>query len=120
MGRTYNYERPRATAKKLIGKFGIEAELRMRGSGARYTVLIVFEDYKSYRIDGSRIKVGDFKGLIAASSLVPLAGAPPLEKHPDEGDMLFWGGKLRQIISGEVLRPGPQDVLYTVQIRGAR
>lgn len=108
-GRVFNYNRPRATASNLIGKFGVDAELRQ--NGVDYPTKVVLSDYKSSQIDGTLIMKGDFIGLVAAVDLpvVPLVGA-----------VLWWQDRERTIKNVTVVQPGPDKVMYTLQLKGVR
>ena len=109
-GRVYDYTRPQATTKRLIGRFGTPVQLR-RGESSSWPTTAVFIDYKSGQIDGTRIQLGDFTALIAATDV---------GTDPRRGDALFWGDAEREVVSVTTLKPGPTSIMYTLQLRGPR
>lgn len=112
------YDRLAATALRLLQAYGASATLKASTAGtydpatgsASVTVVstavsaAVF-DYPAKLVDGTLIKTGDKKALIAAS------GAPAV------GHALTWQGKDYQIVSLKTVSPAGQPVIYEAQIR---
>lgn len=108
-GRVYDYGRLRGTASRLIGRFGLAAELRQ--DGVDYPVTVVLTDYRASQFRNEHIMKGDFIALLAAT------GTPVV---PKPGSFIFWEGRERNIVDVTVTKPGPQAVMYQLQIRGVR
>lgn len=75
---------------------------------SNYAVKAVLEDYKAREIDGTRIRVGDRKYLIAASGLTVT---------PAPGNVLVDGSDSLSVVTVEVTYAGSVPALYTVQVR---
>lgn len=119
---TFNYARAVKTAQTLIRKFGgsvnivatseatnadpwkpgVPTENRLDGIKA------VFLNYETKFIDGTKIKVGDQKVLIAAGDAVIA---------PDMNGWIERGTEKWHVKSVEKLNPGDTTVLYTLQVR---
>lgn len=108
-GRVYNYSGFRKTASRLVDKFGLDAELRQ--GGVDHRVRIVLTDCKSNRYSREHIMRGDFVALLAASD-TPVV--------PKPSAILFWEGRERTIVSITTTKPGPDAILYELQIQGVR
>ena len=119
---TFNYGKTAATSTALITKFGQKISVS-RGSGAYDPAtgaltgnvtqsaigVGVALDYKQFEIDGTLIKVGDRKILIA----------PNLSITPATGDIItFLGGEKLEVKASKPVAPSGIIVLHEVQARG--
>lgn len=117
----FDYSRPRATADRLIAKFGQVGAIRRTvttggdpwnpGSGTtettNYPATLVMLDYEAREVDGSLIRATDKKVLVSADVSV----------EPAESDQLVVGGTALEIVSVKPLSPAGTVVLYEVQAR---
>lgn len=115
----FNYARPRATAERLIRRFGQPGTLRRAGApggdpwnptpgaDADYPCRLVETDYDARDVDGSLVLMTDKRVLVA----------PGLEVEPQNGDRLLYGGKTMQVVSAKRTRPGETTLMYEIQAR---
>lgn len=118
----FNYSRIKKTAENLISKFGAPITLVATSSvqnpekwkapiqsTTSVDLKAVSADYKEKYIDGSMIKRGDKKFLIAAKGVML------------EPDMTGWIidniGSKWNIVKVSTTVPGSDKILYTVQVR---
>lgn len=115
----FDYARSKATADRLIARFGQAGTLRRPTStGAAYNptpgapedhaVTIVVLDYKDTEVDGTRIRATDKRVLLARSDL---AIAPALS------DQLFIGYEPHALIEVQPLSPGGTVLMWELQAR---
>lgn len=118
----FDYARSRATADRLIKRFGQAGAIRRSvttggqswnpGSGSTvttdYPCTLVLLDYSAREIDGSLIRATDKRVLIAKADLMI---------EPLQSDGLVIGGKAYSIMNVSPLSPGGTVVLYEVQAR---
>lgn len=114
----FDYARSRATADRLIAKFGQTGAVRRpTATGPDYNPTITTADhtatfavmeYESNEIDGSRILATDKKVLLKAGSLAVT---------PNTTDKLVIGGIEHSIVRVEPLAPGGTVVMWTLQCR---
>jgi hypothetical protein len=118
---TFDYNKIQDTALSLIEKFGATATIKRpattAGAGAwnvssQVSVTeigkAVRTEYGLYNIDGSAIKVGDIKLLLAAKDLALI---------PTQGDILTFASIDYQVINIDPLAPADVIVVYKVQLR---
>ena len=115
---TFDYSRPRATAERLIAKFGQAATLRRTVSGGTpydpttdtvgYPCTIVVQSYADALIDGTRIKRGDKKVMVSTKGLTI---------EPTTSDALVIGGVSHELAMVKPMAPGGTVVLWEVQAR---
>lgn len=118
---TYNYANIAATALRLIARFGQAVTITSRVQGTynaatsaatvtetTQTTRGVLDQYKWREIDGSLIKAGDIKLIIAAKGL----SAPAINDSVTLAD----GSKLT-IKNVDVLSPGAIPIIYICQVR---
>lgn len=117
---TFNYDRLKATADRLIAAAGQAATLTHPGAktGTPHNptigtptpeaVTVVVEDYRNFEVDGARIQATDKKVLLARSDLVAA---------PTTADTLTIGGDVHAIVSVKPLSPGGTALYYEVQAR---
>ena len=117
---TFDYTRSKASADRLITRFGQSATLRRPSTtGAAYNptpgdpdnhpVTVVTLDYSTSEIDGTRILATDRRVLMAKRSLAI---------EPTSSDKLVIGGVSYSIIPPvKPLSPGGVVVLYELQAR---
>lgn len=118
---SYDYSGLRATADRLIAKFGVEAVLHRPGGldeatyppvqlpGSAEPCIVVRDTYSAMERAGTLIEEGDVKLLIAVGSL----SAPPTT-----ADRLEIQGETYHLQSVEPIQPGPDVLLY--QARGRK
>lgn len=116
---TFDYARSKATADRLIAKFGQAATLLVpkntgtsynptMGAPDRHDVTVVVTDYKTSEVDGARILAMDRKVLQAVGKLVIV---------PTPAHKLEIGGVAHAIVNVIPLNPGGTIVLYEMQCR---
>lgn len=115
----YDYSRPKASADRLIAKFGQAGTLRRStstgpaynptaGAPADYACTFVVDSFKAFEVDGTRVKASDLKVLLAKGSLAI---------EPSVSDKLLIGGVAHTIVNVEPLAPGGVTVMWTLQCR---
>lgn len=118
---TYNYANIAATALRLIARFGQAVTITSRVQGTynaatsaatvtetTQTTRGVLDQYKWREIDGSLVKAGDLKLIVAAKGL----SAPAINDSATLAD----GSKLT-IKNIEVVSPGATPIIYICQVR---
>lgn len=116
---SFNYAGMKATADRLIAKFGQAATLRrpnvtgpshnpVVAAPTDYPVTLVVEDYRLDQIDGVRVLQTDRKVLLAKGSLTV---------EPTASDQLVIGGAVYAIVMIRPTNPGGISVLYEIQAR---
>lgn len=116
---SFDYGRSKATADRLVSKFGQSATLRRpTSSGTAYNptpgqpddhpVTVVVLDYDRREIDGTRILATDRKVLLAVGNLAI---------EPATSDKAVIGGVEHSIIDIQPLNPGGLVILYQLQVR---
>lgn len=114
----YDYTRPRATADRMLARFGQTGALRRETrSGPAYDPEIstedhactfAVEDYRAQEIDGSRVLVTDKRAILKAGGLAIV---------PTTSDKLVVAGVAHSIVRVETLAPGGTTLLWQLQIR---
>lgn len=122
----FNYDRSRASADRLIAKFGQAGFIRRStpgttgggdpwypvsmtgGASADYACTVVVLDYSAGERDGTLIRVEDRKVLIAVGSL---------EIEPAPQDQIVLGGVAHPIIDVKPLNPGGTNIYFEAQVR---
>ena len=116
---SYNYAPLRATADRLIERFGVEATLHRPGGldettyppvrlpGTSEPCIVVRDTYSAAERGGTLIEEGDVKLLIAATVA-----------RPTTADTLEVQGVTYHLQAVEPIQPGPDVLLY--QARGRR
>jgi hypothetical protein len=116
---SFDYARSKATADRLISRFGQTATLRRptvsgtaynpsAGTPTDYSATVVVLDYDRREIDGTRILAADRKVLLAAGTLAI---------EPVTSDKAVIGGIEHSIIDVAPLNPGGTVLLYQLQVR---
>jgi hypothetical protein len=113
----YNYGPIRATATRLLQRFGFNAKLRRRAAsngwepGATVTdvaITAVFDNYKTIERDGTLIQQGDRRIYFTAPSSIT----------PNAGDQIVVGADdPYSVVSVEAIEPGAVVLLYVAQVR---
>lgn len=116
--RTVDYSRPRASAERLIKRYGRLAQIRRATrSGRAYDPVIVTTDYScriaedSYefeQIDGTRIRAADRRFYLSTEGLAI---------EPAESDQLVIGGVVHEVVKVAPLSPGDVVVFWEIQAR---
>jgi hypothetical protein len=75
-----------------------------------HTVDIAFVNHEQDEIDGTRIKVGDCLGLLAAASI-------PDGVVPSSGQTVQDGATVWTITEDQIVDPGDQPVIYLLNLR---
>ncbi len=116
----FNYTRAKATADRLITRFGQPGTLQRMTTGGPaynpnaaapmdYPVVFLVTDYSLAEIDGSRILATDKRVYMAVRSL---------EIEPSTADQLVGdGAKPFSIVEVKPLQPGATTVLYELRCR---
>lgn len=116
----FDYGRTKATADRLIERFGQSGFLRRRtttgpeydptdGDPADHACRFAVTDYEASEIDGSRVLATDKKALLAKGSL---SIEPALSDLLVESD-----GAVYKIVAVKSLKPGSTVVLWELQCR---
>lgn len=117
----YNYGRLKATADRLIGRFGRSGTLSRPGSPTgpaydptpgtptTYAVSYVVDDYRNSELDGTRVLQSDKKLTMAvkALSITPATSDTLVETD----------GSVYKIIDVKPLQPGATTLLWEIQAR---
>ena len=118
----YDYARAKATADRLIEKFGQLGAIRRTGAGTGpeydptpgattdYPARFAMLDYEASEIDGTRVLATDKKALLAVGSLTI---SPALEDKLVEAD----GTVYRIVPPLKPLSPAGTVVMFEVQCR---
>lgn len=119
---TFDYDNSRATANRLIAKFGQAATLRRVTTGAYDTssgavtqttvdfpVLAVMLNFSQFERAQGLVEVNDKKALVAVGDLT---SAPAVK------DRFVVVGESYEVVNAQALSPAGVDVLYTLQLRG--
>jgi len=114
-----SYTDDQAMATEMIAEAGTTMTLTRETAGVyvpatggftttstTYTVKGVKLNYKSKDIDGTLVKAGDMKVLMAAGVV-----------EPQTTDLLTIGGVVWAIIFTQALEPAETPILYTLQVR---
>lgn len=118
----FDYERPAATAKRLLTRFGSGGTLTRETEGGynpatgtvedgvskSWTCTAAVIDYNARDIDGTLVQVGDVRVLVA----------PDVSEAPQAGDKINAAGRTLVAIRVDTLAPSGLPVLYEVQGRG--
>lgn len=117
---TFDYSRSRATAERLIARFGQSGSIRRLTPGGGpdydpgeptttdYDVTFVLSEYSNREIDGTLIKAGDKKVLLSTEGL---------SITPALGDRIVVAGTAHRIENIKPLNPGGTVLLYEMQAR---
>ncbi len=117
----YDYTSLQATALALITRFGKAVTLRRTGqsiaeaskpwevtaSNTDYTVQGVRLEYPARETDGTAVRQGDRKYLVAASGVAIT---------PQAGDQIVDTDTLT-VVNAEILNPASTALIYTLQVR---
>lgn len=114
----FDYGRSRATAERLIKRFGQSAVLRRSTVGAGhnpsaptqtdYAVQIMVSEYAVYHRDGTVIKAGDKKVIVSTEGL---------SVEPVTTDKLLIESVVHSVVAVDKLSPGGTAVMFTLQCR---
>ncbi|WP_146617680.1 hypothetical protein [Rhodoplanes serenus] len=117
----FDYARSRATADRLIARFGQSGAIRRAGApsgdpwnptageSTDHPCALVVLAYDTREIDGTLIRSSDRKVLVAAGGLAV---------EPTAADRIVIGGTALEIVRVAPLAPGGTVVLYEIQARG--
>lgn len=115
---TFDYTRTRATAERLIAKFGQSATLIKSTAGGTaynptltstsYSLTLAVMEYSQHEIDGTMIVRGDKKAYVSTSGL---------SVAPVVGDTLTIESVRHQAINVKPLSPAGTVVFWEVQAR---
>lgn len=118
---SFDYARPRATADRLIAKFGQAGAIRRTTAGGGdpwsptpgtttdHACTLVVTEYSVREREGTLIQARDKKVLVATEGL---------NIEPTEADQIVVQGQAMEIIDVAPLAPGGDVVMYTIQARG--
>ena len=116
----FDYSRPKATADRLIERYGQTGILRRRtttgpeydpteGDPDDHACRFVVADYEASEIDGTRVLATDKKALLAKGSLTI---------EPSLSDLLVESdASVYKIVGIKPLKPGSSVVMYELQVR---
>ncbi|MGV1756097.1 hypothetical protein ACQZ6F_08715 [Rhizobium sp. A22-96] len=114
----FDYGKARATAERLIAKFGQKASLRrIVNSGPDYDPLQTSEDFACSLVDldHSEAHVGDT--LIQRGDRMVYLSTEGLPITPTLADKLLIGGAEHAIVDLQPLSPGGTVVFWQLQVR---
>lgn len=113
----FDYTRSRATADRLIARYGQTGQLLVYTKTGTYDPTVTYPatactlvvlEYESREVDGTRVLATDKKVLLKATGL---------SAAPKTSDRLSIGGVEHSIVRVEPLSPGGTVVIYTLQVR---
>lgn len=114
----FDYLRPRATAERLIKRYGQRAQLRRStSSGPEFDPIVTLANhdcriailaYEEKQIDGTRIRASDKLVYMSTEKLTI---------EPTESDALVIGGIVHEIVTVKPLSPADVVMFYEVQAR---
>lgn len=116
----FNYARAKATADRLIARFGQSGYIRRtpttgtaynptQGTPADHACTFVVTDYTAREIDGARILSSDKKAIVAFGALAIALGTADRLLDPSVPGY--------KIVEVKPLNPGGTVVLYEMQVR---
>lgn len=117
----FDYARSKATAERLIARFGAAQVLRKAEPGTGpahnpgpstptdYAANMVLLEYSNRERDGTRILANDKKVLVSTEGL---------SVSPAPQDQLVINGATYSAVTVKPLMPGPTVLLWEVQARG--
>lgn len=117
----FDYSKSRATAKRLLQRFGQPVQIRRRGpaggsptnptpgTATLYPSVAVVEHYAQKHVDGTLIRLGDKRVIMAMEGLT-------IEPHVS--DEIIIAGELHTIIRVEPFAPGGVPLYCEIQARG--
>lgn len=114
----FDYVKTRATAERLIARFGQQAQLRrITASGPDYDPVQTSEDFASMLVDldHTQAHVGDT--LIQRGDRMVYLSTAGLSIVPVLSDRLLIAGVEHAIIDVQPLAPGGTTVLWQLQVR---
>jgi hypothetical protein len=118
---TFDYAKPRATADRLLTRFGQAAVLRRPGEGSGdpwnetagtpgdHPVTVTVFDYTAQDRQGTAIQEFDKRVLMSAQGLEIMPS--------DSSDTLLIGEQEHAIISVKTLAPAGEAVMFELQVR---
>lgn len=116
----YDYTKLQSTALRMIDRFGRSATLSRTAKGTgpahnpgaggteTHACRAVLQEYSAFERDGTMIKVGDRKALVAARGL---------GMEPQAGDKYSDADGTFTVISVQTVAPGSLRLIYTLQVR---
>lgn len=104
----FNYAEARADAVELINEFGMTMTIEKPDGSAKQSFTGVLLDL-SYTDKGNSLLVGAVAKVLTADDLKRTAA--------DDGDYITIQGTTYAVVSTDALRPGGQDVLFTMYVR---
>lgn len=116
----FDYTRSRATAERLIARFGAPATLTKPGEAddstypptpgtpTDYACTAVKTEYAMSDRDGSNVRMSDVKLLVSTEGL---------SVEPANNDTITVAGRVYSVVNVDPLEPGPLTVMWTVQGR---
>lgn len=114
----YDYGRAKATADRMIARFGQAGVLKTFAAGGTsynptltptdHDVTVVVQDYMGREVDGTRVLATDKKVMMAKGDLTV---------EPTPAGKMVIGGVPHSIIAVDTLAPGGVTVMWTLQCR---
>ena len=121
MSSTFDYNKIQDTALNLIEKFGADATVKKASIAAGANAWnapqqvasdkvgkAVRTEYSLYNINGTTIKAGDVKLLLAAKDLTVM---------PAQGDTVVFAGTEYKVMNIDPIAPAEVILVYVVQLR---
>ena len=118
----FDYNRPAATAKRLLDRFGQAGSISRSTPGGydpetgptapvelQSLCIVALLEFDNRQIDGELVKIGDRRALIA----------PDTAFEPDAGDVLTVGVEVVQVVRNSPLKPAGVFVLHDCIVRTA-
>jgi len=108
----FNYERTKATAERLIARFGGPATLRkLTATGPDYAPTLTATDTTITVVDLSQ-RLRDAGGVLVGQSLRTLYVSTAAGVTPEKGDKVVIGGTEHEISEVRTLAPGGTTVMW--------
>lgn len=109
---TFDYARSKATAERLIARFGGEATLRKRtSSGPDYAPTLTLTEHTITAVDLNQ-RLRDAGGALVGQSLRTLYVSTAAGVTPEKGDKVVIDGSEHEIAEVRTLAPGGTTVMW--------
>lgn len=102
--------RPVVITRNTAAAYDPLTDIQSGGATASHSATAAITSYADRYIDGTRIRAGDRRAIVAALGLAIT---------PEPGDRLIDGGKTWEVVHVAEKRSGPTALAYVCQLRGA-
>lgn len=114
----FDYDRTRATAERLIAKFGQKGSLRrISSAGPNYDPVQTNEDFACSLVDLDQSQVHVADTLVQRGDRIVYLSTDGLSITPTLADKVLIGGVEHSIVDIQPLSPGGTVVFWQLQVR---